>query len=50
MGNNMSAHDNALNAWGQDPKTAKSVRKSLRQAKKMKSFMKGASSRHNKGY
>lgn len=39
-----------LNAWGQDAKTAKGVRKYLRQEKSMKSFRKGASARHAAGY
>lgn len=39
-----------LNAWGQDAKTAKMVRSHLRKEKKMKSFMRGASARHDAGY
>ena len=40
----------SLNAWGQDAKTAKEVRKHLSQAKKMKSFNKHAGERFNSGY
>lgn len=39
-----------LNAWGQDEKTAREVRKHLRNEKKMKSFMKHASKRFDSGY
>lgn len=42
--------DEPLNAWGQDAKTAKGIRKYLRQGKSMKSFMKGAEARHKAGY
>lgn len=39
-----------LNAWGQDAKTAKGVRKHLRQEKAMKAFRKGSNARFNAGY
>lgn len=39
-----------LNAWGQDAKTAKEVRKRLRQEKASKAFMKHADARHKAGY
>ena len=39
-----------LNAWGQDAKTAKSVRKSLKQEKAFKAFNNHAVERHNAGY
>lgn len=42
--------DEALNAWGQDAKTAKGIRKHLRQEKAMKAFQKGAGARHAAGY
>jgi len=40
----------SLNAWGQDEKTAKGIRKQLRQEKKMKAFNKGAEARYKAGY
>ena len=39
-----------LNAWGQDEKTAKGVRKALRKERAMKSFMKHSEARHKAGY
>ena len=39
-----------LNAWGQDAKTAKEVRKRLAHEKKMKSFNKHADERYKAGY